>query len=145
MTAEWTDWILTPAPEVDDETLAAVQAELGVRLPDDYLAVVRHNQGRTPEPSVVPLPDGTETILDHLLIFESSPKANNIVAKKKVLEYLPQPLVPFASDPGGSLLCFDFGADASAPPVVFWSLEDPQAPPARVADSFAELIEALQD
>lgn len=60
-------------------------------------------------------------------------------------DILPEQVVPFASDPCGNFLCFDYREGTAQPPVVFWSHDDPQAPPQPVAASFSELLDKLSE
>lgn len=141
---EWTDWFLTPAPRLTDERIHIVERRLGVRLPADYLEVVRDRQGAAPSPSVVPLPDGSSTVLNALLHLEEQPEGLSLISAGCPDDLLPRWLVPFANDPGDNLFCFDYAADAAHPPVVFWPYDHLPDPPVWVADSFTALLSQLR-
>jgi cell wall assembly regulator SMI1 len=142
---QWHDRILKPAPRLSNERLADIQARLGVRLPEDYLEVVRVHQGGSPEGGSVILPDGTGTPFNMLLHFEEQPEGLDVLGIVEWSEFLPDKVIPFAVDPGGNYFCFDYRASDTNPPVVFLAHDDPDTQPERVAGSFTELIDSLQD
>jgi hypothetical protein len=143
--AQWHDRILKPAPRLSNERLAEVQARLGVRLPEDYLEVVRVHQGGSPEGGSVILPDGTGTPFNMLLHFEDQPEGLDVLGIVEWSELLPDKVIPFAVDPGGNYFCFHYRASDTAPPVVFLPHDEVNAETQHVADSFTELIDSLQD
>ena len=101
---------------------------------------------RAPTPAKVTLADGSHTVFNHLLHFEASPASTSVVSVWQDLEdILPARVIPFAGDPGGNFLCFDYSNDAGEPPVVLWSHDDPDAPLQPVARSFSDLLDRLTD
>jgi hypothetical protein len=142
MPVTWTDHEMrNPRPATAAE-VRATQMVLGVRLPSDFIAVAAQHQGRTPNPSIFRLEDGTESIFNNLLHFGgASPSWSITVA----WENLPAGIIPFAADPGGSYLCFDYRESADHPPVVFWAHDAPNASTQRVAASFTDLLAILHD
>lgn len=143
----WTDWQLDPAPELSDDDLERMQGQLGVRYPEDYLDVVSTRQGAAPEPSTVPLPDGSSTVFDSLLHFAPEPAATSLpalMAAAGEAPEIPPGVVPFAVDPASNLICFDFRADADAPTVVFWPYDTGGQPLQQIAESFTDLLDRLQ-
>lgn len=146
MAVSWSDYELNSPPVASEARVQASERVLGVPLPADYLAVARSEQGRAPSPATVTLADGSHTVFNHLLHFESSPESTSLIGVWQDLEdILPERVIPFAGDPGGNFFCFDYRNGAAQPPVVFWSHDDPQAPPQRVAASFSDLLERLAD
>ncbi len=125
-----------------DERLAEIQGRLGVRLPTDYLDVVRTRQGAAPDRSVVTLSDGSGTMFGMLLHFEDGHYGNVF----DILDWseLPNGMIPFAVDAGGNYLCFDYRSTATDPPLVLMSHEDSDAAPEIVAANFAQMINSLR-
>lgn len=92
-----------PAPEADDETVAA---ELGVRFPTTTLPWHGSTRDELPSPTwsrCPAAPTRSWTIAD----LRDLAKGRSIAHTKQVLD-LHERLVPFASDPGGNVLCFDY-------------------------------------
>jgi cell wall assembly regulator SMI1 len=146
MSVIWMNYELPEPRPATTAEIRAAEAVLGVRLPADFVAVASEHQGRTPSPSVFRLEDGTESILNNLLHFEASSPTSSIVrAWDDLQDILPAGVVPFAADPGGNYLCFDYRESDEQPPVVFWVHDDPSAPTQRVAASFTQLLALLYD
>ena len=146
MAVTWSDYTLPHPRAACDEAILAAERELGVRLPGDFVAVARVHQGRTPSPAAFTLADGSNSILNDLLHFEPAVSLGNLCQTwRQVRELLPAGVIPFAGDPFGNLLCFDYRASASAPPVLFWAHDEPGAALQPVAASFTELLERLHD
>jgi len=70
MTVRWEDFAIEDPPVVSDAQVLEVERAIGRRLPQDYLAVVRVNQERTPEPGCFDLVDGDRSSINSLLVFE---------------------------------------------------------------------------
>lgn len=56
-------------------------------------------------------------------------------------EFSSQKLIPFAKDPFGNLLCFDYRYNEKSPKIVFYDCEETTI--TTVCDSFTELLERL--
>jgi cell wall assembly regulator SMI1 len=141
-----TDYDLSDPRPATTAEIEAAEAALGVTLPADFVAVARHHQGRAPSPCVFTLEDGTESVFNHLLHFDrSSPTSSLVGAWNDLRDILPSGLVPFAPDPGGNYLCFDFRESVVHPPIAFWAHDDPTGPLQRVAPSFTALLALLHD
>lgn len=143
MTALWHRWGRAKADELTDEQLAEVQDRLGVRFPDDYIEVVRTNQGSTPDPSTVRLSDGTTTSLDMLLPLRAE-SGLDVLSCSEDSDVLPERVIVFALDPGDNIFGFDYRSTDVDPPVVFFAIDDPAAESEFLAASFTELIQSLR-
>ncbi|KYD02028.1 hypothetical protein B4144_2514 [Bacillus atrophaeus] len=57
-------------------------------------------------------------------------------------------IIPFATDAGGNLFCFDYRAPSQQPVIVFWDheifYEDKESSISYVCDSFTELMDKLE-
>ena len=145
MDVTWSDYLLTHPPVAAEESIRAAERTLGVRFPADYLAVARNNQGRSPSRGLFALEDGSDSVFNDLLHFEKAPSGNLVKTWLNYEDLLPKGVIPFATDPGGNLLCFDYRQSVDKPTVVFWEHDNPGAPTQRVAVSFTDLIEKLRD
>lgn len=149
----WYDRAFSPTPPVTDRRLIEAEARLGIRLPEDYLDVVRTYQGCAPDRWVVTLPDGTRTALSMLLHFEDQPEQFNLVRIVQDSAARYGKLIPFAVDPDCNYFCFDYRGESDHSwsgtrwnrPVVFVPTADPNAEPQFLAAGFTELIDSLQD
>ncbi|MCA1705516.1 MAG: SMI1/KNR4 family protein, partial [Actinobacteria bacterium] len=130
-----------------------IQNRLGIRLPEDYLEVVRAHQGAAPSRDRIALPDGTTTSLSMLLHFEPEPAQFNLVSIVENADTAYGKLVPFAVDPDGNYFCFDYRGETGNSssetrwnrPVVLVAADDPTAEPTPIADGFTPLINSLQE
>lgn len=146
MAVTWTDFNLRNPTVATDAAVRSTETALGVRFPPDFLAIARRNQGRTPTPCGYELPDGTGSVFNHLLQFDESPPASSYVeAWRDLQDLLPERVVPFAPDPGGNYLCFDYRESETNPHVVFWAHDIPNASLQPVAANFTELLDKLAD
>lgn len=147
MTVRWQDFLISNPPPVSDKQVREVEQAIGWRLPEDYLTVVRVNQGRFPKPNAFDLADGDGSAINYLLAFEGG-ISTSILARMAMMEDALPPdivryIVPFANDGGGNVLCFDYRTDPENPAVVFWDHEG--GPMQTIASSFTDLIDKLHD
>ncbi|MDQ3733601.1 MAG: SMI1/KNR4 family protein [Actinomycetota bacterium] len=148
---KWIDRAIVPAPPLTDDLISRVENRLGVRLPEDYLDVVRTHQGGAPDRGTVGLPDGAATSISMLLHFEEEPAGYNLVRIVEASDALYGKLIPFAVDPAGNYFCFDYRGETLHSssetrwnrPVVLVTVDSPEAEPQPVADGFAALIDSL--
>jgi cell wall assembly regulator SMI1 len=139
----WVDGAIDDPRPASDTAVRQAQDELEVELPSEFLAVAQIHQGAAPVPASIDLPNGFSTSVDHLLHFEDSPFASNIVAAIfPLLDVLDEGIIPFAADGGGDFFCFDYRADDSHPSVVFWSVDWGVVP---LATNFADFLGTLRD
>src|SRR5579871_1529605 len=118
---EWQD-----CKSVSDEAIRAVEARLGVRFPSDYVECVRRCDGGWPKPHHFDYPDPAlgpvETSIGRFLSLDSTRKGNLLDVVEWLSDQLPAQVVPFADEPGGDFLCFDYRG-GGAPAVVYWMHE----------------------
>lgn len=138
----WVDGFISgPVPATDAE-VRAVEDELRVDLPADFLAVARVHQGARPQPSGIQLPNGFGTAVEGLLHFGDSPFTSNITAAWWARQDgLDKGVIPFALDVGHDVFCFSYREDYDRPPVVFWSVDWGAVP---LAPSFTAFLDLLQ-
>jgi hypothetical protein len=140
---EW-KWAELP---VDEALIIAVQKELGVDLPVDFLNLVRESNGGYPSIKYFDFPSRGEAILNHLLSFtENGDDPSLLETYRNVLNRLPVKIIPFASDPFGNLICFDY--KENPPSVCFWDHEiassDINSSISPICDNFLKFLAKLR-
>lgn len=129
-------WIFTEK-SLDEMKIGEVENSFGFNLPDDYKQCIIENNGGFPEPNNFDCEDGRiEAVFNNLISFTN--KDLNI---KMFYEFSSQKLIPFAKDPFGNLLCFDYRYNEKSPKIVFYDFEETTITP--VCDSFTDLLERL--
>ncbi len=141
------DWQfpLDGAPRARIKDVQAVEANLGVKFPPDYLEVAIAHQGASPDPYVVPLPDGTTTTFETLLHFDPvrAPHTNLTALLYMLEDRLHVGIIPFATS-GSDLWCFDFRQDPANPTIVL-AVRDNDFDPIPVKDTFTALTESFEE
>lgn len=130
-----------------------VEQLLGVKLPDDYIQCALINHGGYPTPDTFDLPGRPQAVFSHLLdYFHTQAKNKNpsiLQVYTSIQNRLPAGIVPFAADPFGNFVCFDFRKQATPPTVVFWDHEvafhDREKALSFVCNSFSELLSKLYE
>lgn len=134
------------------------EEEFGCKFPSGYKSITRVCNGGSPIPSFYPYARRSGIIFNNLLSwpYEADGEGSHRVrdALRSLSGRLPKNVIPFASDPAGNYLCFDFNKTAvdSEPLVVFWVMDredpdglDPRQAVIPVCDSFSELVRSLTD
>lgn len=150
MIIEWRD----ADPPTDRTAIAKVEAAWGVMFPDDFVRCALVNHGGSPRPNCF-LVGEAEEVFDTLLSFKephpwrvSNP--NSITETYNALRgqgLLPEGVYPFAYDPGGNYLAFDYRTAENEPIIVFLAHEKLDAnghfEAYSVCDSFTALLDSL--
>ncbi|WP_205881322.1 SMI1/KNR4 family protein [Leucobacter viscericola] len=110
--------------DVTLEEIAAIQQELGVELPSDYVTCIRKNNGASAEPDLFELETGEQKVFGTLLSFDRESEEFVLDVFNDHKAALPAGAIPIAFDPAGNLICFDYGGDDANPAVVFWNHEN---------------------
>lgn len=105
--------------EIDDKIIQEFENKFGVEFPKDYIECVRYNQGALPEPCFFKVNE-KERIFGELLSFEINSKGNIYNTYTRIREGLPKKVIPFATDPSGNFICFDYVDGETEPKIVFW-------------------------
>jgi hypothetical protein len=129
---------------VSTRDLTQLEHEWGVRLPEEYKALVSAYQGMSPEPAVFDVGRGNNVFTVLLTIKEHEGRESySVTSAYEVLKPLvPEGIFPFASTAGGEFLCFDYRNCSEQPQIVFITVETFIYP---VADSLTSLLEQLHD
>ncbi|MCY8232267.1 SMI1/KNR4 family protein [Priestia filamentosa] len=107
-----------------DEDIKKVEEKLNVIFPEDYKQCIRTNHGARPKRDIFEV-EGMERVFGALLMIQTPEKAIDILRVYENYKLtLPKNVIPFADDPSGNLICFDYKNHSENPIVVFWEHED---------------------
>ena len=123
-----------PKQGVSDKEIAALEARLGARLPEDYKAFLGIHNGSVPETNVFKVNAVRDSGVNQFIPFKDLLRQRALVADAPAGKTL-----PIAWAEGGNLVCLDLrNGDA----ILFWDHEDPEHPTllARGFDRFVELL-----
>jgi hypothetical protein len=136
-----------------EESLQALEREIGFRLPDEYRQFLSEFNGGEPEPSgfVFETNDGpSDSRVRYFLTLD--PNERNYAIKEFLRQYrdrIPEGVMPIACDSFGNLVLLDLGAKRVGS-IYFWdhekeSMEEPTWDNvSQVARSFNEFEDSLQ-
>ncbi|KMT63017.1 SMI1/KNR4 family protein [Paenilisteria newyorkensis] len=106
------------------EEVLAVQNNLGVKFPSDYVECVQINNGASLEPELFELETGVEKVFGTLLSFDKESDEFILDVFNDYKAALPADVIPIAFDPAGNLICFDYKNSEVSPTVVYWNHEN---------------------
>lgn len=113
----------SPDEPIIREDVKNVEQELNINFPLDYIECVMKNNGAHVSPEVFEV-EGKRKVFGTLLSYDMDDDENIIEVFDDYKDTLPAELVPFAFDPAGNLICFDYKNDKNNPVVVFWEHEN---------------------
>lgn len=116
------EWQFADEP-VREEFVSEIGNELDVNSPKDYIKCVSINNGANVEPDLFNV-DNKEKVFGTLLSYYKNNDEFIISVYNDYKATLPKELIPFAFDPGGNLICFDYKDHEENPIVVFWEHEN---------------------
>ncbi|MFC4620417.1 SMI1/KNR4 family protein [Camelliibacillus cellulosilyticus] len=135
--------------EVSFDVVSKIERELGVKLPDDFVGCARINSGGYPSLEAFDFEGREEAVFNRLLSFHAESKDYIVKVYNDIRDRLVEGVYPFADDPFGNHICFDYRESKDNPKVVFWdhevAYEDPEKAITPVCDSFTELLNKLYD
>ncbi len=113
-------------PVPDEPSFSRIYRQCGKRdrvyIPSDYVECATNNNGS----AVLPYKFEIDTItkaFGTLLSYDVDSREYIVKVYNQYISTLPNELVPFAFDPAGSLICFDYKNHKEDPIVVFWEHE----------------------
>lgn len=138
-------WINTEP--IDISYIRKTEEQLGIKFPEDYVQCVLINNGGIPDPQIFDVegrrgPDVFQRLLNH------DPKSKSYIVEfcPEYIEHLPDGVYPFAIDPFGNFICFDYRSHKENPSIVFWDHEKPDNENIYpVCRSFTELLNKLYE
>ncbi|MCG7316159.1 SMI1/KNR4 family protein [Brevibacillus laterosporus] len=131
-------WIVPKEP-VEEKTISKVEMSLGIKFPRDYILSIMKFNGGYPEPNNFNFSDGGGAVFNNLLSFTI-----DTARIEETYDFLPKGIIPFARDPFGNLICFDYRKDKQFPTVVFFDHEEEGEDAIEpICDTFSELLDKL--
>lgn len=130
-----------------DITVVAVEEQIGHRLPSDFRDFIKKYHGARPSHRYFTITSGGKRlpcVVGAFLSLEPNDIEHLGKIATRLRDQIPSTIVPFACDPGGDMICFDFSGEK--PVVVYWQHEEEgDTQFATVSQSFLEFIDLLQD
>ncbi|AEP91637.1 hypothetical protein NRS6084_04178 [Bacillus subtilis] len=136
--------------EATNSQIEEVEEKLKIKFPTDYKEFIKDHNGCSPiDKKVVLFQDSRESINNLLSIGDPTRPIDLLSTIDNVKDRLVDKIIPFATDAGGNLFCFDYRMSAQEPVIVFWdheiAYEDKESSISYVCDSFTELINKLYE
>lgn len=132
---------------VETTTISKVEYIFGIEFPRDYVECIIKNNGGYPKPNRFNL-NGNEEVFNNFLSFDEEDSINIINAYNDVKDRLIEKVIPFAEDPFGNLLCFDY-RNNEQPIIVFWEHEkafnNKENAISFICNTFSELLNMLHE
>ncbi|MGE7856262.1 MULTISPECIES: SMI1/KNR4 family protein [Bacillus] len=140
-------WIHVNENTITDKQIKQLEQNLGVKFPNDFIECVQKYDGGYPTPDTFTIPNQDENSLNNLLTVDSNRKYSILETYNHTKDRLPNKIYPFARDPFGNLLCFDYRNNPISPTIVFWDHEEEEIEVATspVCSTFTELLDSLHD
>ncbi len=107
----------------DSSSIGIVESKLGVVFPHLYLETIKKFNGGSPVNNVFDTEKTSERVFSSLLSFNLEESTSILAIWEDTKERMPNGIIPFATDPGGNYICFDYRS-TTEPSVVFWNHEE---------------------
>jgi len=131
--------------------LSTLETAWNIVLPEDFKSVVQDSNRGCPAPYAFDTVKNKGRVFGGLLNFNLEEKGNVLEDYQVIKSRLPEKVFPFAEDPFGNFICFDFNKNFKKPSVIFWNHEGRVIGGIDtyeiefVADSFTELLNKLYE
>ncbi|MED1058862.1 SMI1/KNR4 family protein [Bacillus mycoides] len=114
-----------PVPDepVSAEYIYEVGKQMDFIFPSDYVECAITNNGSAVLPYKFEV-DGVTRVFGTLLSYDTDSSEYIVKVYRTYATTIPKELVPFAFDPAGNLICFDYKNAKNNPVVVFWGHEN---------------------
>lgn len=133
--------------EIKIDAISKVEDIFGVIFPKDFIEVIIKNDGAYPKPNRFKV-NGREEVFNNLLSFSEGDYSNIIDTYNDVRDRLIEKIIPFAEDPFGNLICFDYRVNNQLQ-IVFWDHEKAvnckDSAISYVCDSFSGFLSMLYE
>jgi len=116
------EWQFADEP-VSEDYAKKIGDDLGFNFPKDYISCVAINNGANVEPDLFNV-GKREKVFGTLLSYDKDNDEFIVDVYNSYRNTLPNGVVPFAFDPAGNLICFDYKDHEGNPIVVFWEHEN---------------------
>ncbi|WHX47199.1 SMI1/KNR4 family protein [Paenibacillus woosongensis] len=135
------EWLESDGP-ASEEQIQKVEKYLGVEFPKDYKECVTQFNGGYPEPDLFDINEEKDAIFSCLLS-HTNDEASILEVYDLSSNVLPAEIIPFARDPFGNLICFDYRGKR-IPTIIFFDHEEVGDKAIyQICSTFSELLERL--
>jgi hypothetical protein len=107
--------------QLDADLLIELESNWQITFPEDFKSVVLNNNYAYPFPNVFDTDKSKGRVFAGLLNFNLREKSNVSKDYLAIKSRLPVKAYPFAEDPSGNFICFDF--TTQKPTVILWNHE----------------------
>jgi hypothetical protein len=127
-------------PLLDVNSISLFCERFRVRFPEEFKSLVTHFNGSTPDRKRFNTDRAKERVILHFLSFNENEKNGIFQTTNRMRNSgYPENLIPFARDPFGNLICFDFTNSGYS--IVFWNHEDDKLE--KISDTFSGFLASL--
>jgi len=141
------EWLFSNEP-VDEQRIVSIESQLNIVFPEDYIECAKNNHGGHPSLQIYDFGGHQEAVFNGLLSLASNDKNSVLSVYNNVKDRFVSGIYPFADDPFGNLICFDYRNSDSIPSVVFWDhdlcYENPEKAILPICRTFTELMLSLR-
>ncbi|AMR88478.1 SMI1/KNR4 family protein [Bacillus thuringiensis] len=140
-------WINANENKITNNQIKQLEQYFNIKFPNDFIECVQKYDGGYPTPDTFYIPNQDENSLNNLLTLDSNKKYPILETYNNMKDRLPGKIYPFARDPFGNLLCFDYRNTSDSPSIVFWDHEEEDIEEAiyPVCSTFTELLDSLYE
>ena len=141
------EWLFTHEP-AEEQDIISIESALSIKFPSDYIECAKKHNGGNPSFQVYDFEGKQEAVFNGLLGLCSKESNFILDVYEDVQDRLVKGVYPFADDPFGNLICFDYRNNTGIPTVVFWdheiSQENREKAIIPICDTFTELLFKLR-
>jgi cell wall assembly regulator SMI1 len=127
--------------------ITALEEQLGAKLPADYSAFLRQDNGGRPLEYEVTIPDWGATVINNFYGVGAPGRSSLEFQSHRTAHRLPEAIIPIGDDPAGNYFCIGLQTPRAGK-VFFWDHEqlneDEMAELVEVAQSFSEFISGVR-
>ncbi|MEI6605488.1 MAG: SMI1/KNR4 family protein [Verrucomicrobiota bacterium] len=99
------------------------EEKMKLKFPQSYVNLVVKANRATPTPENFCTKKGTKHVFNYLIDWDENKEDNIISTYNYFSQEHDKSIIPFADDPFGNLICFNFIDNAKEPSIVFWDHE----------------------
>ena len=140
-------WLCVKKLEDLDEKIKQVENTFAIKFPSDFKKCVKDCNAGYPKPGCFYIGFKGETF-NNLLTFDLDSEYSILKIFSTLKSRLVEKVFPFARDPFGNYICFDYRS-GSNPTIVFWEHEtasiDKVSAITKVCNSYSELLDMLEE
>src|SRR5690625_172087 len=108
--------------QISEQNVITIVSRVNFKVPESYIKCAAQNNGGHVEPKLFRV-DGKDKVFGSLLSYDESDMEYILKVYEDYKDTLPKKILPFAFDPTGNLICFDYKNLDTDPIVVFWEHE----------------------